>query len=344
MIHTLQLQNFRGIESVNFDDLALVNLIVGGNNTGKTSILEALTLMYGDRQQLEKLHKTLRPSPYSNNDADKWTNFWPRLFLKENHSNLRIMSDSALVSGEQIREKISFYREVFKDVDGEKFVVASDIIESKPFVTIKDSLNGEINDYDSVSELKLAILSTTQPDPRNTSRLFNEIAPLNPDNETKLEELLREAIEPRLKRLRYAKFKNTNEHLVYVDLGSGPMIPFTQMGQGFARALHIYCEIFSNQPDILLIDEIENGLYYEGLEDFWKGLFTVLKDQNVQLFATTHSRECMEAASKADISIDEESMLRFLRLDRHVDTGKIIGTSFDSDVMFHAVEFDQEMR
>ena len=77
------------------------------------------------------------------------------------------------------------------------------------------------------------------------------------------------------------------------------MLPFTQLGQAFSRTLQIYCEIFANQPDIILIDEIENGLYYEGLGDFWKGLMAVLEDKNVQLFATTHSRECMEAAYEA---------------------------------------------
>ncbi len=77
------------------------------------------------------------------------------------------------------------------------------------------------------------------------------------------------------------------------------MLPFTQLGQAFSRTLEVYCEIFANQPKILLIDEIENGLYYEGLEDYWRGLFAVLEDQDVQFFATTHSQECMEAAHRA---------------------------------------------
>lgn len=189
----------------------------------------------------------------------------------------------------------------------------------------------------------MSILSTSQPDPLVTSNLFNEIAPLNPENETKLENLLRESIEPRLRRLRYAKPKGAQDHLVYVDLGNGPMIPFTQMGQAFARALHIYCEIFALQPDILLVDEIENGLYYGGLKDFWNGLIAVLEDQNVQLFATTHSRECMEAACQANK--DGKTTLRYLRLDRKAnDPDTIVGTVFDDSTMAAALEVGQEMR
>jgi ABC-type branched-subunit amino acid transport system ATPase component len=144
--------------------------------------------------------------------------------------------------------------------------------------------------------------------------------------------------------LRYAKPQGSPHHLVYVDLGEGPMLPFTQMGQAFARTLEIYCEIFANRPKILLIDEIENGLYYEGMEDFWKGLMAVLEDQDVQLFATTHSRECMEAAQRAANQMEGDP-LRFLRLDRRIDDpGKIVATTFGKEEMKTAMEFNREMR
>lgn len=328
---------------MSFDELAQVNLIIGGNNTGKTSILEALTLLYGEHEQLVKLPKTFRQSA---NDQDEWTNFWPKLVRNEKYNHFGARSDTTATFGKKINPKDAalFYRQ---KVDDEEFDIYDDTPNRRirPIVSINDSMNGRVDAGHSNPELKLAILSTAQPNPKETSALFNEIAPLNPKNEAKLEELLRKAIEPRLKRLRYAKVKGTQEHLIYADVGSGPMIPFTQMGQAFARALHIYCEIFSKQPDILLVDEIENGLYYGGLEDFWKGLFAVLKDQNVQLFATTHSRECMEAAQKADTLTESDSALRYLRLDRHVDSpDKIIGTSFGSATMSEAVEFGQEMR
>ena len=176
------------------------------------------------------------------------------------------------------------------------------------------------------------------------SDLFNQIAPLNPENETKLEDLLRQSIEPRLRRLRYAKPQGTHTHLVYVDLGEGPMLPFTQLGQAFARTLQVYCEIFAKRPNILLVDEIESGLYFEGLEDYWKGLMAVLEDQNVQLFATTHSRECMEAAHRAAASMKDDP-LRFLRLDRRIDDpSKIVATTFGKEEMQTAIEFNREMR
>ena len=125
MIRTLQLQNFRGIESVKFDDLALVNIIVGGNNTGKTSILEALTLLYGNQQQLEELPQTFRQSP--NKDKDEWTNFWQRLVREKNYEGFKIRSDTTAICGKKdtlndsdsdapnTRGFASFYRWPVKD-------------------------------------------------------------------------------------------------------------------------------------------------------------------------------------------------------------------------------------
>lgn len=323
MIKYLKIRNFRGIESVDFKNLARVNLIVGGNNTGKTSILEAFVLLFGNQEQISRLPSEFRQS---GNDQDNWSDFWPNMIRKKNYSSFHLETNKGALWADQVNEGQGLFRKSVQDDLSE-----NDISQSRsdpPIVRFSDGRGG-VNAGNSTPGKRLSILSTAQPDPLVTSELFNQIAPLNPENETKLEELLRDSIEPRLKRLRYAKPQHKKQHLVYVDLGDGPMIPFTQMGQAFSRAFHVYCELFSQNPNILLIDEIENGLYYRGLEKYWRGLFSVLKEQKVQLFTTTHSRECMEAAQKA-ASSEEEPDLRYLRLDREIDSPEnIIGTDFD---------------
>lgn len=327
MINYLHLNNFKGIESISFDGLGRVNLIIGGNNTGKTSVLEALTLLFGNNDQLHALPRTFR----QRSPSDDWLSYWS-LIAKD--GNIDLFSIETDVSIARTESAPPGTKHVLRfPPDGEP--------NSRfRLLHFGSATSGSVNPLPS--PVKLSILSTSQPDPLETSKLFNEIAPLNPDNENKLEDLLRRSIEPRLRRLRYAKPKGANDHLVYVDLGNGPMIPFTQMGQAFSRALHIYCEIFALNPDMLLVDEIENGLYFRGLKDFWKGLIAVLEDQGVQLFATTHSRECMEAACQAN---DEKTDLRYLRLDRQVDRPEqIVGTVITDKSLSNAMEFGDEMR
>ena len=324
MIQFLELKNFRAFEHIRFENLGRANLIIGGNNTGKTSVLEALVMKMGSGQQIMALPSTFRASVRN----DEFRSFWSYLPHYQSWHGFEISTNSGKVTLEANQKSV---RQIIDLVQGSRTSIAT-LHENQ--IQIGGIAPREIT----------SILSTKASPPETISELFNQIAPLNPVNEDKLQELLRHSIEPRLKRLRYAKPKGTQTHLVYADLGGGSMLPFTQLGQAFSRVLEIYCEIFANQPKIILIDEIENGLYYEGMEDFWKGLFAVLEDQDVQLFATTHSRECMEAAHRAAADRDAYP-LRFLRLDRRVDDpGKIVATSFGQEEMQTAIESNREMR
>lgn len=325
MIQFLELKNFRAFERIRFENLGRANLIVGRNNTGKTSVLEALVLKMGSGRQIAELPSTFR----DNVQQDDTRNFWGYISHDQKWDGFEIRADAEeLVAMRKSQDTIQL---MDHDAVGHPFVVGSIEANQVYFGGIE-------------ARRKTAILPTKAAPPQAISELFNQIAPLDPQNEDRLELLLRNSIEPRLKRLRYAKPKGTNTHLVYADLGKGPMLPFTQLGQAFTRTLEIYCEIFANQPKIILIDEIENGLYYEGMEDFWKGLFEVLQDQDVQLFATTHSRECMEAAHRAAAQRNEYP-LRFLRLDRRVDhPEKIVATTFGQEEMQTAMDSKIEMR
>jgi len=328
MISTLEIKQFRGFEHIKFEKLGRANLIMGGNNTGKTSILEALALLLSDHSQLQTLPTTFRVMPNGAKEAGQ--GFWRLLVRNENYDEFLITGGGYSVDSGLVRGGRSILHSI---ADGPT---------SRSMITFDANWNCTAHDLKMPSQV--AILSTKQADPGVISELFNRIAPLNPDNEAKIEDLLRKSIEPRLRRLRYAKPAGAKTHLVYVDLGEGKMLPFTQMGQAFARTLQVYCEIFGQRPKILLIDEIENGLYYEGMEDFWKGLMAVLEDQDVQLFATTHSRECMEAAYRAAKDLPNDP-LRYLRLDRRIDDpAKIVATTFGKEEMATAIEFNREMR
>lgn len=75
MITNLKLKQIRGIEFAEFTDLAPVNIILGGNNTGKTSVLEALALLFGNQKQLESLPSLFRQK---SSDQDDWNSFGER--------------------------------------------------------------------------------------------------------------------------------------------------------------------------------------------------------------------------------------------------------------------------
>ena len=72
-------------------------------------------------------------------------------------------------------------------------------------------------------------------------------------------------------------------------------LPLYSLGDGMLRALGISLALVNVKDGILLIDEFENGLYYSVQPDVWQFIFQVARRLNVQVFATTHSWDCIEA-------------------------------------------------
>jgi AAA15 family ATPase/GTPase len=119
---------------------------------------------------------------------------------------------------------------------------------------------------------------------------------LSEGGEEKLVQLLRE-IDPRLQKFRYLTAPGTNQPLVYAYFaGLKKAQSITQTGQGFSKLFSLFCQMLASKAEVLLIDEIENGLYYETMPQIWKGIATLAESENIQVFATTHSRECLIAA------------------------------------------------
>ena len=137
-------------------------------------------------------------------------------------------------------------------------------------------------------------LSTRPEHPALDAELYNQATLLEGGEETLLQ-LLRE-IDPRLRKLRYARAPGTDQPLVDACFGLKSALSLTQTGEGFSRLFSLYCQMLASRAEVLLIDGIETGIHREVMAQAWKGIATLAVAQNVQIFATTHSRECLIAA------------------------------------------------
>jgi AAA15 family ATPase/GTPase len=77
------------------------------------------------------------------------------------------------------------------------------------------------------------------------------------------------------------------------------------MGHAFCRMLTLYMEMLVTEAEILLIDEIENGLHHSVYENVWKGIGALAWSEDIQVFVTTHNDECVKAAAEAAKRGDE---------------------------------------
>jgi hypothetical protein len=76
-------------------------------------------------------------------------------------------------------------------------------------------------------------------------------------------------------------------------------IPLRSFGDGVNRLFGLILSLVCAKGGVLLVDEIENGLHHSVLVDVWRTLFRLARETGVQVFATSHSWDCIEAFQKA---------------------------------------------
>jgi AAA15 family ATPase/GTPase len=88
------------------------------------------------------------------------------------------------------------------------------------------------------------------------------------------------------------------------------------------------------------VDEIENGLHHSILTKVWKVIFQMARTLNVQVFATSHSWDCIESFQDAANSDPGDGVL--VRLTANADT--VVSTLFREDELKIAARNQIELR
>jgi hypothetical protein len=122
--------------------------------------------------------------------------------------------------------------------------------------------------------------------------------------------------------------------------GTAEPIPLRSLGEGMNRLLGIALALVNAQNGMLLIDEVESGLHYSVQSNVWRLIFETARRLNVQVFATTHSWDCIEAFQQAAHEHPEEGLL--IRLTEK--KGDIVADVFDENELEIATREEVEVR
>jgi len=356
MYTSLHIQGFRCFRDLKIEKLARINLIGGKNNTGKTALLEAVTwgaagvynptcfLAFYDMRRLPP-KETLQF--FSFRDLFTW-------------GTDELRSEFSAMSGEPsdtFTTALSASRvgEVEVAVDGPG---AQDHVQHMPR---EEGLSGLLNLHvvrtgsdggrlQASAEWRIGNLNfTMEQTEAPTGSHFETIRDLGTDQEhatrfgrlqvQKLNRPVVEAlrsIQPDL--LGVTTIMRGATPVFYADLGSPPLVPIGLLGEGMNRVLRIMTGVCSVPGGRFLVDEIENGLHYTVMPDVWGAIAKAAEELDVQVFATTHSDECIRAAYEA---VPAEDLL-YHRLDR-VD-GEIQCVTYEPDTLEAALDMPAEVR
>jgi hypothetical protein len=125
---------------------------------------------------------------------------------------------------------------------------------------------------------------------------------------TRGEQLAIEALrllDPSIERIAYVggatrSFRSSGRGGIAVKCrGSGRRIPIGSMGDGLWRMLGLALALTRSEGGVVLIDEIDTGLHYSVMRDMWAMVLTTADRLDLQVFATTHSSDCISSLAFA---------------------------------------------
>ncbi|HET7501535.1 MAG TPA: AAA family ATPase, partial [Kofleriaceae bacterium] len=337
MIRAVQIARFRGIRDCVAEGLGRVNLIIGRNDCGKTAFLEALRIADDGENAARCSFEAQRARMGGTAKVLDFERYWRPIFfdLDAGHG----FSISILRRGEGEWRTLKVQRDsgpqqlVLERVEGpgtrardEGVVEGEETINATTWAL---SFQLTMPGREPVEERVAATSSHVKIPARiyshggvwigsgagigeNEIRFVSTIRQRGED--AALVEVLSQ-LDERLTSIELlAPSGDVAELFVRLDNGT-PMLPVRLMGEGFQRCLEIAAAAAAHDWPTLFIDEIENGMHHLVLEPLWRWLAMMSRRRDLQVFATTHSEECIHAACRAFQSLDDDG-LRVIRLDR----------------------------
>jgi ABC-type branched-subunit amino acid transport system ATPase component len=350
MIRSLTVENFRTFQHFSMQGLGRINLCVGTNNCGKTSILEAVHILAGRGHTLPLWQTLYQRGELSLVNADE--NLRGRTEVDICHlfngRTLGIDSTfkiSALNDGMIESVSASIADQV---TDSDSLEIGEDLSRNQTPLfssdTSENSLRGKLTlnlDWAGPNPLLQKILISQRGSltidtlDRIARKKENDTIPtvfvttkalrldqllshfesivLTPEEDIVIDAL--RTIEPTLERIapvtdRRRAYPNDQSGSFVVRLHDNiQRIPIGSMGDGILRMLGIALSLTRARGGILLVDEIDTGLHFSVMEDMWRLVCETAKRLDVQVFATTHSRDCVEslkAISRPEVTFDSE--------------------------------------
>ena len=298
----IEIKNFRGIDHLKIDDFSRVNIFLGQNSSGKSSVLECLLLMMGmSNPDLPQTINSIRSRNYSS---------FADLGYMFHNFDLKVKPETSSVLFDNTKRHLSLELTYVFDEKSQPDLQNGQIptSETKTFLnTLKMLFDVEAGQHKSTHECSLTVnqqglisnkkLAEGYLEKNSVAFLSSDLAAGNPAND--LVELAKRRLKDTvIEQLRHFDSRITTleilNNVAYVGLeGINQLLAVNMQGDGLRRYLNIVAASANPMNNILLIDEIENGLHYSAYKKLWEAIFALATTTNKQVFVTTHSKETL---------------------------------------------------
>ncbi|MFA6144741.1 MAG: AAA family ATPase [Sulfurimonas sp.] len=363
-INTIEINNFKCFQNFKAEGFGRVNLIGGKNNVGKTAFMEACFLSQSNdttnlfERLLEiKTHRdvvnNLLLTSHREEDLQKLIkdNIGISIYIQgQGGHEVQELKDS---SGSIIDERYATWENGLVKIEFDKilniYTKYTKINEEPPsfdFDTGEPVYSSSPDRY-TISEL-VGLLDMAF-DSTKARFSLNFISPYSNSNQ-ELENIIGQS---KLDN----KYDELNKYLLVtfgvapIDIiKNKPMLKegnaykdLSYYGQGIKTFINIISSILLLKDDQIFIDEIENSIHYTHLDKLWELILTISKDQNVQVFATTHSKECIESFNRVQRQLEDKETYYF-EMYKNIKDNKIEMRSLEDEQLAYELSHEGRLR
>ena len=285
-IKNIEIKNFKCFEDFKAEGFGRVNLIGGKNNVGKTAFMEAVCI-----------------NVYSN-DISLMTNVLssPKLAREFLEIGYRVLSD---IERKVFLESIEKYNSISNLNTVEFDILEKNGIKEYSFKYKNNKSIININDfsYEKSKENNIKFLTQLGFTKYQLKQVFESVQ--KKDMELILYEYINEFDKSIL------NFKIIGGDKPQCKIINGEYRDINEFGDGLKHYISIICSLYACENGYLFIDELDNGIHYTLLDKLWEIILTISKQQNVQVFATTHSKECIESFNRVQKDLEDKNTYYF---------------------------------
>lgn len=336
-INSIEIMQLRGIKQLEVSDFSRINVIVGDNNSGKTTFLEAIQLLFAEAN-LSSVKSIVRQRTILNTNDSFYVSFINLFNADQKKKNLsfdieadgsdgtvrfEITGNEKAVSGEEAlrassmsaRQK-SVYKKSLPLLPEAAKVFSGNVISRNGRKLLENEINiTSIDGASSGISLKKAVQYIPSFGHLRYDLLQNIVE--NPEYKRLVVSILKQFDEA-IVDICYTK-ADDGTFLETVITEDGTNMPFSVYGDGIKKILYILNKLFDSTDSILLIDEIETGLHKKYYDRLLPVVFELAKKLNVQLFIATHSLEAIDAIlsyAQYDDSTEKDDPVKVITLKR----------------------------
>ena len=370
MLDSFFVENFRLFRRLEMARLGQVNLLVGKNNSGKSALLEAIEL-YASNASIRTLLSLILGREEEWNERNQSGNQQMydspiRHLFRGHHFPALVESGIMLGAGNKSSQQFHLRITVYQAEIDEEGEVRRKPLTLGEAITLEDEVEFWLTVIDEngirrliQSDKNFSFSRVRVPSSEREPKYPCQIVPTRNMTAHKIASLwditgLSDAateviaglqiIAPSIVGIGFVEAASSSRiarvPLVRTKDASEPL-PLKSMGDGMTRLFHLIVALVNAKDGILLIDEFENGLHWSVQPAVWKTIFRLATDLNVQVFATTHSRDCVSSFEEAWKEHPDAGA--FFRLQLNSD-GDAIAKSYALETLADSLDTDVEVR